>query len=277
MAVTTIDPDFLKTFGIKLLNARNFSWENKTAQTGNGNSSGKFIVNQTAMKMLGGEKLLGQEISLTDWGKGTIVGVVKDFNFKSLHSKIEPLILCWDQEGHHLASIKIVSNKSSQTINSIKEVYQSLFPAYPFTYKYMDDFTAGLYNKEFKFGNLITVFTILSILICSMGMIGMISFITERKTKEIGIRKVLGSSIPGIVSMLSKDFIKWIIIANVIAWPIAYYFLNNWLQDFAYKINISWWVFLLSGGIALVIALATVSFQAIKAATANPVESLKYE
>jgi len=277
MAVTTVDPDFLETFGIELTNGRNFSWENKTDQTGNGNSSGKFIVNQTALKMLGGEKFLRQEISLTDWGKGTIIGVVKDFNFKSLHSKLEPLILCWDKQGHHLASIKIVSNNPSQTIKSIKEVYQSLFPAYPFTYKYMDDFTTGLYKKELKFGNLITVFTILSILICCMGMIGLISFITERKTKEIGIRKVLGASIPGIVSMLSKDFIKWVIMANVIAWPIAYYIMNKWLQDFAYRIDIGWWMFALSGGIALVIALATVSFQAIKAAIANPVKSLRYE
>ena len=277
MAVTTVDPDFLETFGIKLIKGRNFSWIKTTDQTGNGNSSGKFIVNQTALKMLGGDKLLGQEISLTDWGKGTIIGVVKDFNFKSLHSKLEPLILCWDKEGHHLASIKILSNKRSQTLNGIKEVYQSLFPVYPFTYKYLDDFTAGLYKKELKFGNLITVFTVLSILICCLGIFGIITFIIDRKIKEIGIRKILGAGIPGLVIMLSKDFIKWVVFASLLAWPAIYFIMNSWLQNFVYRINIGWWVFVLAGGIALLIALVTVSFQAIKAATANPVKSLRYE
>ena len=277
IAATTVDPDFLETFGIKLISGRNFSWENKTDQIGNGNSSGKFIVNQKALSMLGGKQVLGQEITLSDKGKGTVIGVVKDFNFKSLHSKIEPLVLYWDAGGHHLASVKIISNNTSKTVSEIKKVYQSLFPVYPFTYEYLDDFTAGLYKKEMKFGTLISLFTILSILICCLGLFGMITFIIDRRIKEIGIRKVVGARVSGIVLLLTKQFIRWVIIANLIAWPLSYLIMNLWLQDFAYRIVISWWMFALSGGITLVIALATVSFQAIKAATANPVESLRYE
>ena len=277
IAATNVDPDFLKTFGIKLIDGRNFSWENKTDQIGNENPNGKYIVNQKALSLLGGKQVLGQEITLSDRGKGTVIGVVKDFNFKSLHSKIEPLVLYWGAEGQYLASIKIIPTNTANTIKEIREVYQSLFPVYPFRYEYLDDFTSGLYKKEMKFETLITIFTILSILICCLGLFGMITFIIDRKIKEIGIRKILGAGIPGLVTMLTKEFIKWVILAGLLAYPAAYFIMNKWLQDFAYRIDISIWVFVLSGGIALMIAFATVSFQVIKAATANPIESLRYE
>jgi len=277
MASTTVDPDFIKTFGIELIRGRNFDWKNSGDQIANGNANGKFIINQKALCVLGYKQPLGKEIALTDWGKGTIIGVIKDFNFKTLHSKIEPLILYWKGEGHKLASIKVSAIDLSKTIQSIKKVFQSLSPSYPFTYKYLDDFTGSLYKNEMELGKLIKFFTIISVFICCLGMFGLVSFVISRKTKEIGIRKAIGAATSDIIMLLTKDFICFVLVANVIAWPVAYHLMNKWLQGFAYRVDMGLWVFILSGAIALLIAIATVSFQAIKAATANPVESLKYE
>ncbi len=152
-----------------------------------------------------------------------------------------------------------------------------MFPGNPFEYNFLDEFFDRQYKADIQTEQIFGLFTFLSIFISCLGLIGLSSLMTIQRTKEIGVRKVLGASIQSLLVLLSKEFLKWVIIANVIALPIAYYLMNKWLQDFAYRINISWWVFVLSGGIALVIALATVSFQAIKAATANPVKSLRYE
>ena len=147
----------------------------------------------------------------------------------------------------------------------------------PFSYKFMDDSFSEVYKAEQQVGTLALSFSILAIFVACLGLFGLATFLAEQKTKEIGVRKVLGASVPSILLMLSKEFIKWIVIANIIAWPLAYYFMNKWLQEFAYRIEIGWWIFALSGIIAIIIALLTVSIQAIKAATANPIKSLRYE
>jgi len=147
----------------------------------------------------------------------------------------------------------------------------------PFSYSFMDEHFNEIYKAEQRVGTLALSFSVLAIIVACLGLFGLATFLAEQKTKEIGVRKVLGASVPSILLMLSKEFVKWIAIANLIAWPAAYYFMNKWLQDFAYRIEISWWLFIMAGFIALIIALLTISIQAIKAATANPVESLKYE
>ena len=176
-----------------------------------------------------------------------------------------------------ILSLKIDTRNIRQILSKIKNKWDEIFPDQPFEYNFLDEVFNSQYKADQQFGKVFGMFTFLAIIISCLGLFGLASYVNLRRTKEIGIRKVLGATIPNIVSMLSADFIKWVLIANIFAFPIAYYLMNKWLQDFAYRIEISWWVFILSGGIALVIALATVSFQAIKAATANPVDSLRYE
>jgi putative ABC transport system permease protein len=147
----------------------------------------------------------------------------------------------------------------------------------PFNYSFMDESFSNVYKAEQRVGKISFTFSLLAIVIACLGLFGLATFLAEQKTKEVGIRKVLGASIPSLLFMLLKEFLKWILIANLIAWPISYYFMNAWLQDYAYRVEISFWTFIISGGIALIVAIATVSFQAIKAATANPVDSLRYE
>ena len=166
--------------------------------------------------------------------------------------------------------IRIRSINIPGTISFIKNKWQKYTPAKPFEYYFLDEDFNRLYQAEQKTGEIFTAFSVLALLIACLGLLGLTAFTVERRIKEIGVRKVLGVSVPSIILMLSKEFIKWIIIANFIAWPIAYYLMNKWLQNFAYRIGISWWVFLMAGGIALLIALATVSFQAIKAAICEP-------
>jgi putative ABC transport system permease protein len=207
----------------------------------------------------------------------TIIGVVKNFNFESLHSKIEPIALVLYPKQLRCLGVRLKSKNLQQTIKYVKNVLSRSYPDYVFEYHFLDQKIDELYKAENQRAELFGTFSFISIFISCLGLFGLASFTAERKTKEIGIRKVLGATVPSILSMLSKDFIKWILAANLISWPIAFYFMNQWLQDFAYRIEITWWMFALAGGVALVIALATVSFQAIKAATANPVESLRYE
>ena len=174
-------------------------------------------------------------------------------------------------------SVKVKTSNVAGVLHSLENTWKTFSPDKPFDYFFLDSYWGKLYQKEQNMKNLFSCFSGLAIFIACLGLFGLAAFNAQNKIKEIGIRKVLGATIPGIISKLSFEFVKWVIVANIIACPIAYYFMSKWLQDFAYRIDISWWMFVLSIGIALVIALATVSFQAIKAATANPVESLRYE
>jgi putative ABC transport system permease protein len=269
-----VDYDFLKTFDIELSQGRFFSQEFST------DASQAFVINETAAKAMGLDSPVDKYFRL--WGQqGKIIGVVKDFHFQSLHNNIEPLVLWMNTDfsynGFQYMTVRIKSADMANTINDIKSVWRKHSPDYPFIYKFYDETLAAQYDAEQRIGKLFNGFTLLAIIISCLGLLGLISFVTEQKTKEIGIRKVLGASIPNLIRMLLKDFAAWILLANLIAWPVAFYVMNKWLQNFAYRINMSWWIFALAGGIALAIALLTVGTQAIRAAMANPVESLRYE
>jgi putative ABC transport system permease protein len=243
--------------------------------------TGAFVINEAAAKSMGLKSPLDNEINV--WGrKGNIIGVVKDFHFASFHTAIEPLIFQIpddkDQAGRfRVITIRFKSKAPDKLISYVEKVWHEQMAGNPLDYYFYDDSLNQQYFSEIRMGTIFKYFSFLSILIACLGLFGLVSISAEQRTKEVGIRKVLGASISNVALILSKDFLILVIISNIIAWPVAYYFMNGWLQDFAYKISISWWVFILSGSIALMIALVTVSFQAIKAAMANPVESLRYE
>ena len=269
MEVNSVDPDYLKTFNMKMVKGRFFSDEFPA------DINDAVILNETAVKILGMKNPVGQQFEYH--GRRSIIGVIKDFNFYSLHQQVKPLILFIAPYWYHSLYIKIRGNNQAKTIQFIEQTIKQSIPDYPFVYSFLNDDLNKMYRVEENIESILTMFSLLAIFISCLGILGLIAFVTERRTKEIGIRKVLGASATSVVFELTKDFMKWILLANVLAWPAAYYFMNKWLQDFAYKIELSWWMFAIAGGIALLIALATVSFQAIKAATANPIDSLRYE
>ncbi|MEK7729703.1 MAG: FtsX-like permease family protein, partial [candidate division KSB1 bacterium] len=210
------------------------------------------------------------------------IGVMKDFNFMTLHLPITPFALF-----HHASNsyeipnscvvVRIPRTDLANSLKLLESEWKTFAPAMPFEYKFLDEGFEEQYLAERRLGKIFLIFSILTIFIACIGLLGLAAFATEQRTKEIGIRKVLGASMPNLVALLSKDFSKWVLLANLIAWPVAYFVMNKWLQDFAYRIDIGWWVFALAGGLAFLIALLTVSTQAIKAALANPVEALRYE
>ena len=258
--------DFMRIMNLKMVEGRNF-YKNST-------DYGSLIINEAFARTYNLKKPL--EASLSDL---KIVGVVKDFNFQSLRSIVEPLaFLNYPVIKNGLIKLKSTKyNNIKSAINNLQSIWKKYSPDFPFEYNFLDESLAGQYQSEERFEKAFTGFSILAIFISCLGLFGLISFSTEQRIKEIGIRKVLGASITGITAMFSKQFIVLVLTSIVIACPVAYYAGNRWLQNFAYRIEISWWMFALSGGIVLVIALVTVSFQAIKAALANPVESLRYE
>jgi putative ABC transport system permease protein len=207
----------------------------------------------------------------------TVIGVVKDFHFESLHKPISPLYIGYTSHAINSLSVRITSDNIPGTIALLKEKFRQFDPYRPFEYAFLDDSFDAQYRAEERLGRVFSYFSILAIFIACLGLFGLASFTAEQRTKEIGIRKVLGASVSGIVVLLSKEFTKWVLIANAIAWPIAYYSLNRWLQSFAYRTNITAMAFLLAAIFSFLIALLTVSYQALKAATANPVKSLRYE
>lgn len=268
-----VDYDYLETFGIELKEGRNFSRQF-------GTDSSAIILNETAVKQFGYTNPVGQKIYSTgDGGKGigfTIIGVVKDFNFESLRQNIGSLGLML---GNNTGSItfNVKAADVQKIISAAETKWKVMAAGKPFSFRFLDEAFDEMYRAEKRVGNIALTFSVLAVIVACLGLFGLATFLAEQKTKEIGIRKVLGAPISSLLIMLSKEFLKWVIIANIIALPAAYYFMHKWLQDFAYRIDISWWTFILTSGISLLIALATVSFQAIKAALANPVESLKYE
>lgn len=278
-----VDPDFLNLYEIELLAGRNFD---KSTKSDEGNS---YLINESmAQELLSGapnlnsmEDLLGSKFGL-GWNgmdtTGQIIGIVKDFNFNSLHNKIETLtILNKTEWANAEISVKMAGNDIPESLAQIENIWNSHMPEREFEYKFLDEHFQELYRSDQTLNVIITLLTALSILISCLGLFGLASFVTEQRTKEIGIRKVLGASEFSVVSMLSKDFVKLVLVAIILGSPIAYFAVNSWLSDFAFKIDISWWVFVLAGLGAILLALGTVSFQAVKAAWVNPVDSLKSE
>ena len=268
-----VDFDYIPQFKIKIIAGRAFSPDFQTDTTQS------MILNEAAVKMFGytsPAQAVGHRFK--QWGReGRIIGVMKDFHFRSLQLPIKPLSMRIEPNGCSLVAIKLSTQNLPKTIAAIENKWNALIPARPFSYYFLDEFFDKQYRTEERFGKLFLNFSVLAIIISSLGLLGLASYSTMQRTREIGIRKVLGASVPNIVNLLSREFLKLVAIAILIASPVAWFAMHGWLQDFAYRIEIGWWIFLIAGLIAVLIALATVSFQAIKAAIANPVKSLRVE
>jgi len=264
------DKNYIKTFKIELLEGGDFSTIPPTSRTTG------FLVNEEMIKLMGSDKGVGDRLEF--WGvDGKIIGVMKNFHFLPLNYRIPPLAIVYkDQELSYLVT-RISPTNIPASIEFLKKTWETTVPAYPFEYHFLDADFDRMYRDEERIGNIVKSFAFLAIFIASLGLFGLTSFKVEQSTKDIGIRKILGASVPGIVVLLSKEFTKCILIANVFTWPIAYLIMNKWLQNFAYRMNLGLGIFVLSGLATLAIALLSVSYQTIKAATANPVESLRYE
>ncbi|MEP6738564.1 MAG: ABC transporter permease [Chryseolinea sp.] len=265
--------DFVNHFGLKLAAGRSYSREHPS------DTIGGLVINEAMARQYGYTNMsdiIGKKYS--QWGReGEIIGVVKDFNFTSLHRNIEPLSMPYEPFACRYLSLKVKSENMTATIEEVHKIWNRLAPHRPFLYSFLDDDFAKQYQKDFNFRELFTTFSCLAIFIACLGLLGLATYTAELRTKEIGIRKVLGANITSIVTMLSKDFVWLILISMVIATPIAWYTMDKWLEDFAYHISIQFWIFVLAGVAALVIAVLTISYQAIKAALANPVNALKSE
>lgn len=264
-----VDYDFIDLYEIELAAGRRFSKEFTTDATEG------FILNEAAVKAIGWQSAIGKKFTL--WGSGEVVGVSKDFHFESLHKKIEPLAFHFKPGWFRFASLKMKTDDVSATLAFLERKWQEFSPDRPFEYFFLNETFDRMYRTEEKFGSIFGYFTFLAIFIACLGLLALASNATEQRVKEIGIRKVMGASVFGIVHLLSKDFLKMIVLAIIFGGPIAYFVMNKWLQDFAYRIEIGWGVFALAGGLTLLIALLTVISQAIRAALANPVKSLRYE
>ena len=277
------DHDYVKTLGLRIVAGRDFSKDMAT------DVREAFLINETAVKEWGfgsPEKALGQPIHWNEWEpadtlnpvkKGKIIGVVEDFHYKSLHEKVTPSVIQIYPQVVFKVAVKLKTADIKNTIAYINGVWNKFSPGYPLDYKFMDETYGAMYKAESKLSDLLWIFTVMAIIVGCMGLFGLAAFSAEQRTKELGIRKVLGANAFNIVGLLSKNFLVLIVISSLIAIPIAWWAMNNWLEDFPYRVNISWWVFGIAIIAALAIALLTVSFQAIKAALANPVKSLRTE
>ena len=280
-----VDDNFLETFGLDLIKGRNFDPLRTTDSTA-------IIINEKAAETLGIDEVAGQELMivssinngsenlLNNPLRARVIGVVKDFNFQSLYEPIAPLVLAYRTnpiQSIDYFTVRISGQNTERTIAQMTDILHSVDPNQVFEYHFLDEQIATFYVADTKRSQLFTLAALCAIFIACLGLFGLAAFTAERRTKEIGIRKVLGASIPGIVGLLSRDFLKLVIIALLISSPLAYIIMERWLEDFAYRINIQWWYFILAGIVAVGIAFFTVSFQSIKAAVLNPVESLRSE
>ncbi len=264
-----IDHNFYSTYNIKPVEGRTFLGELAS-------DSGKVVINQAMKQYMGWTKAVGKKIDIDGVMRGEVVGVVNDFHLGSMRESIAPLVMYLHDNPLYI-SVKVNPERMKQTLDFLKLQWASVDEKYPFEYEFLDERYARFYEKDSRLLDILQLFTGLAIFIACLGLFGLATFTAEQRTKEIGVRKVLGASIASIVTLLSKDFLKLVGIAIVLASPLAWYAMHRWLQDFAYRITIEWWVFVLAGALAVGIALLTVSFQSIKAALMNPVKSLRSE
>ena len=277
LPLTYVGYDFLESLDIKITEGRNFS-RNFPSDASEG-----FILNEKAVEKLGWENdPIGKKMELFAPGtseiakSGYIVGVVDNYHYESLHSTVRPLVLIYSPRYSYYV-IRLDKGNMSSQVAAVENVWKKFSPEWPFEFFFLDSGLEQAYKNDEGLGKVVNYFAIIAVMIACLGLFGLAAFAAERRIKEVGIRKVLGASIPNLVKMLSSDFVKLVLIANVIAWPISYYTMNNWLEEFAYRIDINVGVFLIAGIITFLLALFTVSFQAVKAALSNPVEALKYE
>jgi putative ABC transport system permease protein len=270
-----IDYDYIPTLGMQIVKGRNFSPQF-------GSDSTAVIINETTEKLLGFPDPIGKKIYTGDDNNPghsvafTIIGVVKNFHFESLRENIGPLCFRLGYNKWSLA-FRVGTSDIRSLVSNIEGRWKSMAPGYPFTYEFLDDAFDNMYREEQRIGKIAISFSVLAIFVACLGLFGLATYMAEQRTKEIGVRKVLGASVQNITTMLSKEFVVLVLIAAVIAFPLSWWAMHHWLEDFAFRVNISWWVFVLAASIAFTIALLTVSFQAIRAAIANPVDSLRTE
>jgi predicted permease len=270
MVMMSVDYEYLDTFDLKMSQGRFFSREFST------DSSDAYVVNQAAVKAMEMDDPIGKELKVWDLSK-RIIGVVKDYHFESLHNEIIPMAMRIDSNWHNQACIRISPHRVPDTLAFLESKWKEIYPEYPFEYRFLDDTIHNQYRSEQAIGKIVTVFTILALFISCLGIFGLSSYTAEQRTKEIGIRKVLGATVSSIIKHISKEFVILVVISNIIIWPLAYFALDRWLQTFAYRISIGWWTFALTGIAVLAVSLLTASWQIIRAATSNPVDSLRYE
>ena len=273
-SVISVDENFLKTFQVQLAEGRNFS---KAFPT---DPKEAFIVNEKAVQAFGwktSREAIGKKL---DWGlgkKGKVIGVAKDFNFRSLHEGVAPLIIHIQPDWYRFVALKVKPGNMQQTLAQVERAWNTVTTDSPFSYSFLNDDFANMYKEEQHMQSVLSAFTLLSVFVACLGLFGLAAFSIKQRMREIAVRKVLGASVTGITRLLSKDILQLVLISSLIAIPVTWWGVHVWLQDFAYKTKISWWVFPVAGMLAIVIALLTVSFQAIRAATANPVKSLRTE
>jgi putative ABC transport system permease protein len=267
-----VDFDFMSFFGMEMVEGRDFS-PSVSADSGR-----TFILNESAVRKLGWNSALGKRLTEEREGvSGTVVGVVKDFHNVSLHQQIRPAVFHVDSRMFGQVAVRVAPGAAEEALEFLERKWAEWAPFNIFYYSSMDRELEDLYREDRKAGLVFRFASILSVLIACLGLLGLSVFSAETRIKEIGIRKTLGASVPGITALLSRDFVKLVLLANIIAWPIVYYVIRRWLQNFAYFAEPSLWLFALGGAIALLISVATVGFQAVKAALADPVKSLRYE
>jgi hypothetical protein len=261
--------DFVRTMGIKLVDGRDFSKDRIT-------DSSAYLVNESAAKLIGMKNLVGREV--TFWrGKGPIIGVMKDFHLQSLHQPITPLVLCLQPENGSYLLIRTQAGETSRALADLKRLTKQFNPNYPFQYHFADEEYDRMYRSEQQVSMLINYFGVLAIIISCLGLFGLAAFTAQQRTKEIGIRKVLGASVGSIVSLLSKDFLRLVLVALGLAVPVAGWALGKWLGSFTYHTGLDWRIYAVAGLLAVGIALLTICFQSVKAALTNPVKSLRSE
>ncbi|MCI0696528.1 ABC transporter permease [candidate division KSB1 bacterium] len=269
MHTLNVDEDYVKTFKMEMAEGRFFSRDFPA-------DSHAVVVNETATEVMGMQAPIGKRLTLGS-NEFTIIGVVKDFHFKPIRMKIEPLVMMMAPDGYFAMIMRMRPENFTATIEFIEKTYKQFAADTPFYFNFLDEVYDNLYRAEQRVGKLSGYFSVMAILIASLGLYGLASYMAEQRTKEIGIRKVLGASIPALFFLLSKNFLMLAGIANLIAWPVAYFVMSGWLQNYAYRISLNVAIFVVAAALAMIIVLVTVSYQALKAALANPVEALRYE
>ncbi len=266
-----VDADYLKTMDIEIKEGRGFSAENPA------DIKATYLINETAIKLYDLKDPVGQVILPGNGIKGQIIGIIKDFHYRGLNYELSPLLLFYTSDYLRFVNIKLDKNNIRSGLEKIKSTWEDLCPAFAFEYSFLDETYDLQYKSDRKFESLLFAFAILAIFIAGIGLLGLSVYSTERRTKEIGIRKINGARVPEVMIMLNRDFLKWVAVAFIIACPISWYAMHQWLKTFAYKTALGWWIFVFAGLIALGIAILTVTWQSWRAATRNPVEALRYE
>ena len=264
----SIDGRFLQTFGMHLLTGRGFDKQIKEDES-------NYLVNEKAAKLMGftASNAVGQKIS-SKGHEGYIIGVVKDFNFKPVQQPIEPLIMKQTNNGGYLV-LRTNQVRLQPVVAKLREIFDQIYPTAPFAYGFVDQDLSKLYIGEQRMGVLFNTFSIVSIIVSCLGLFGLATFATQRRIKEIGVRRVLGAGVFNVVGILIKDFVKLVLLSLTIAFPVAWYAMDNWLSNYAFRVQLNWWIFAIAGSLAIIVALLTISYQSVKAALSNPVRSLR--